>query len=216
VTEAPPVRVLLAAAQPLMLGALRQVIDTSDGVLVVGEASAATVALALLDDLRAEIVLAVHSPPAVDAVLLAAELLRRERPARLIVVGPDHDLKSARRALRAGAAGWVSDGVNGETLAAAVIACASGGTLVPPELVREIPAGGEVRARPASVNSILSPREREVLQLLSRDKRPSRIASELFVSTATVRTHLVRIYGKLLVSSAAAAVAEALRQGIID
>jgi DNA-binding NarL/FixJ family response regulator len=210
------VRVILAGAQPLMLGALRLAIDTSEGVLVVGEAVAATDALALLDHVRAEIVLAVHSPPAVDAVVLASELLRRDRPVRLMVVGPDHDLKSARSALRAGAAGWVSDGVNRETLAAAVITCVSGRTLVPPELVRELPPGSEVAGRRASANSVLSPREREILQLLSRDKRPSRIASELFVSTATVRTHLVRIYGKLLVSSAAAAVAEALRQGIID
>jgi two-component system, NarL family, nitrate/nitrite response regulator NarL len=90
---------------------------------------------------------------------------------------------------------------------------AGGGTVLSSDVQSSMAA--ELRLRRSGVNDLLSPREREILDLLTTGATTPEIAGQLFLSAATVKTHLHNLYEKLGVSDRAAAVAEGLRRGLI-
>ena len=114
-------------------------------------------------------------------------------------------------AIEAGATGYLLKDTPAETLFDAVRATAAGETVLSPAVASRL--ASHVR-RPAA-SGVLSAREREVLALVARGRSNRVIAEELFVSEATVKTHLVHVYEKLGVSDRAAAVATAYERGIL-
>jgi DNA-binding NarL/FixJ family response regulator len=116
--------------------------------------------------------------------------------------------------MTAGASGYLGKGVRGEEIRAAIREVARGGSALSTEAQRALLAG--LRARDAAENSPLTERELQMLELIAGGLSNAEVAAQLVVSPETVKSHLRNLYGKLEVSDRAAAVAEALRRGLID
>ncbi|WP_340556838.1 response regulator transcription factor [Streptomyces sp. GSL17-111] len=229
--NAGPVRVLLVDDHPVVRRGLRAIIEELPGVAVVGEAGDGAAALAFLDAADGADAVAAADPAADDAptgrarpdvVLMDLQMgggmhgvdatraiaARPAPPAVLILTtySTDADILAA---VEAGATGYLLKDAPPEELAAAVRAAARGETVLAPTVAARLL--GRVRAgRPT-----LSPRESEILQLLAEGLANRQISRRLFISEATVKTHLVHIYDKLDVDSRTAAVAAGLAAGLI-
>ncbi|MGW2369264.1 response regulator [Streptomyces sp. NPDC001667] len=205
------IRVLLVDDHPVVRRGLRAMVDELPEVTAVGEAADGAEALGLLDGgIRPDVVL---MDLQMGAGMHGVEATRRitalpDPPAVLILTtySTDADILAA---VEAGATGYLLKDAPPEDVAAAVHAAARGETvLAPPVAARLL---GRVRAgRPA-----LSPREAEILGLLAEGLANKQISRRLFISEATVKTHLVHIYGKLGVDSRTAAIVAGLAQGLI-
>jgi DNA-binding NarL/FixJ family response regulator len=210
--------VLIVETQPLLREGIKHVIEASADLTMVGEASSHLEAVELLEGLRPVVVVVGHAPPMLDAVNRVAALAALNDGGRLLILADELDATRARAAVGAGVHGWLSRSISSESLVAAILTCSRTGVVLPYDLARDLAFRDGMSSAPGSnhTEGCLSRRESEVLQLLAQDKQASTIATELFVSTATVRTHLSRIYSKLSVSGAPGAVAAAIRLGLID
>ncbi|WP_035851311.1 response regulator [Kitasatospora azatica] len=210
------IRVMLVDDHPVVRRGLRALVDELPELTAVGEAGDGAAALQLLDELaergeaRPDVVL---MDLQMGAGMHGVEATRRitalpDPPAVLILTtySTDADILSA---VEAGATGYLLKDAPPQDLVAAVQAAARGETvLAPPVAARLL---GRVRAgRPT-----LSPREAEILQLLAAGLANRQISKRLFISEATVKTHLVHIYEKLGVDSRTAAIAAGLSSGLI-
>ncbi|MEU3351064.1 response regulator transcription factor [Streptomyces sp. NPDC037389] len=204
--------VLLVDDHPVVRRGLRAMVDDLPDVEAVGEAADGAEALRLLaEGARPDVVL---MDLQMGAGMHGVEATRRitalpSPPAVLILTtySTDADILAA---VEAGATGYLLKDAPPEEVAAAVHAAARGETvLAPPVAARLL---GRVRAggRPA-----LSPRETEILGLVAEGLANRQISKRLFISEATVKTHLVHIYDKLGVDSRTAAVAAGLTAGLI-
>ncbi|MEV4443535.1 response regulator transcription factor [Streptomyces sp. NPDC049577] len=206
------VRVLLVDDHPVVRRGLRAMVDELPNVEAAGEAADGAEALRVLGSgVRVDVVL---MDLQMGAGMHGVEATRHitalpDPPAVLILTtySTDADILAA---VEAGATGYLLKDAPPEELAAAVRAAARGETvLAPPVAARLL---GRVRAggRP-----VLSPRETEILGLVAEGLGNRQISRRLFISEATVKTHLVHIYGKLGVDSRTAAVAAGLAAGIV-
>ena len=205
------VRVLLVDDHPVVRSGLRAVLEATGRVEVVGEAASGEQALALVPSTRPDVVLMdLNLGEGIDGVTTTTRILagadRHPRegarvPAVLILTTYDHDTDIVR-AVEAGAAGYLLKDASPETIADAVAAAARGETVLASGLAQRL-----VTRMRAPSGPTLTPRELEVLRLVSGGASNRAIARELFVSEATVKTHLVRIYEKLGVDNRTAAVA---------
>ncbi len=209
------IRVLLVDDHPVVRRGLRAMVDDLPQLAAVGEAADGAAALELLaalaeQGIRPDVVL---MDLQMGAGMHGVEATRRitalpDPPAVLILTtySTDADILAA---VEAGATGYLLKDAPPEDLVAAVLAASRGETvLAPPVAARLL---GRVRAgRPT-----LSPREAEILQLLAEGLANRQISKRLFISEATVKTHLVHIYGKLGVDSRTAAIAAGLSSGLI-
>ncbi|GAA2235500.1 MULTISPECIES: response regulator transcription factor [Kitasatospora] len=206
------IRVLLVDDHPVVRRGLRAMVDDLPEVTAVGEAAEGAEALRLLESLpvRPDVVL---MDLQMGSGMHGVEATRRitalpDPPAVLILTtySTDADILAA---VEAGATGYLLKDAPPEEVAAAVHAAARGETvLAPPVAARLL---GRVRAgRPT-----LSPREAEILQLLAEGLANRQISRRLFISEATVKTHLVHIYDKLGVDSRTGAIAAGLASGLI-
>ena len=191
-------RVLLADSQPLFNEALEALFSRDDAHQVIGRCSSAEDAFSRVSSLRPDLVL-------VDAALgvegspnLVTRMLEACPQARVIVLGDDHDPDLLLAAIRAGAAGVVGKTYGASTVLRVAGAVLEGEGAVPRGMLLELARRMVSRDRtPDSPLSRLSPRERQVLALLSRGWDNARIGRDLFISQHTVRTHIQNILEKL-------------------
>jgi DNA-binding NarL/FixJ family response regulator len=191
-------RVLLADSQPLFNEALEALFSRDDVHQVIGRCSTADDAFAHVSSLRPDLVL-------VDAVLglegspnLVTRMLEACPEARVIVLGDDHDADLLLAAIRAGAAGVVGKTYGASTVLRVAGAVLEGEGAVPRGMLLELARRIVARDRTSdSPLSRLSPRERQVLALLSKGWDNARIGRDLFISQHTVRTHIQNILEKL-------------------
>ena len=210
------IRVLLVDDHPVVRRGLRAMLDELPELEPVGEAADGAAALRLLDEARQA------GAPLPDVVLMdlqlgagmnGVEATRRITaqagpPSVLILTtySTDADILAA---VEAGATGYLLKDAPSEDLAGAVRAAARGETVLAPPVAARLM--GRVRAgRPT-----LSPRESEILGLLAEGLANRQISKRLFISEATVKTHLVHVYDKLGVDSRTAAIAAALQGGLL-
>ncbi|MFI0909036.1 response regulator [Streptomyces abikoensis] len=206
------IRVLLVDDHPVVRRGLRAMVDDLPDVTAVGEAADGAEALRLLDEgVRPDVVLMdLQMGTGMHGVEATRRITARPRPPAVLILttySTDADILAA---VEAGATGYLLKDAPPEEVAAAVHAAARGETvLAPPVAARLL---GRVRAggRPA-----LSPRETEILGLVAEGLANRQISKRLFISEATVKTHLVHIYDKLGVDSRTAAVAAGLAAGLI-
>jgi len=209
-------RVLLVDDHPVVRRGLRALLEELPGLEPVGEAADGAEALALLDRFARD------GQPGPDVVLMdlqmgagmnGVEATRRitalPDPPRVLILttySTDADILAA---VEAGATGYLLKDAPSEDLAGAVRAAARGETVLAPPVAARLM--GRVRAgRPT-----LSPRESEILGLLAEGLANRQISKRLFISEATVKTHLVHVYDKLGVDSRTAAIAAALQNGLL-
>ncbi|MFJ6353056.1 LuxR C-terminal-related transcriptional regulator [Streptomyces sp. NPDC092046] len=191
------------------------VIEVQDLHKAYGERKAADgvegVALAL--SLDPDVVLMDLRMPGGGGVDAIGELTRRGARARILVLTTYDTDTDTLPAIEAGATGYLLKDTPREELFAAVRAAAAGRTVLSPAVAGRLVT--RVRTPAAPADETLSAREHEVLELVAKGTSNREIAAELFISEATVKTHLTHVYAKLGAKDRAAAVAVAYQRGIL-
>jgi DNA-binding NarL/FixJ family response regulator len=205
-----PIRLLVADDHPVVRDGLRAMLATQPDMELVGEAATGTEAVAHARALRPDVVLMDLQMPDLDGPAAITALRGLAPEVRVLVLttfGTDADIT---RAVDAGATGYLLKDAPREQLFGAIRAAAKGESVLSPSVATRVL--GRMRA-PAE--EALSPRELEILQAVARGLSNKEIGRQLYVSEATVKTHLLRIFGKLGVDDRTAAVTVALERGII-
>ncbi len=208
--SAAPIRLLIADDHPVVRDGLSGMFSGEDGFEVIGQAANGAQAVTLACALEPDVILMDLRMPEMDGVAAIAELARRKVAARVLVLTTYDTDSDVVRAVEAGATGYLlKDSPRGDLLRA-VRAAARGEAALSPSVATRLLS--QVRA-PAQ--EPLSQREVEVLELVARGATNREAAAKLFISEATVKTHLLHIYAKLGVSDRAAAVAEGFQRGLL-
>lgn len=212
-----PIRVLIADDHLIVREGLRLIFEAEQGFELVGEASDGGEALELAAELQPDVVLMDLRMPRVDG-LTAIEQLRAQQPEIAIVIlttFKEDDLM--RRGLKLGAHGYLLKDTDRAKLFNTIRAAARGETLLQPEIMEQLMSPPEVvtKSSQQAGEIDLTDRELEVLAAVTQGERSKEIAYRLGITERTVKAHLTNIYSKLGVDSRAAAVSEAMRQGII-
>ena len=210
------IRVLIADDHLIVREGLRLILETADGVELVGEAANGAEALRLAQELHPNVVLMDMQMPVMDG-LTAIERLRAELPEIAVVILTTYNEDDLmRRGLRAGARGYLLKDTDRATLLDTIRAAARGETLLKPEILARLLSSDEsARANTARDGIELTEREHQVLQAVARGERSKEIAAQLNITERTVKAHLASIYNKLGVDSRAAAIAVAGQRGLL-
>jgi two-component system nitrate/nitrite response regulator NarL len=208
------VSVVVGDDHPLFREGVVRALALSGSVNVVGEADDGTQALELIKEHRPDVALLDFRMPGMDGAQVAAAVRSNELPTRVLLLSAHDESAIVYQALQQGAAGFLLKDSTRSEIVKAVLDCASGRDVVAPSLAGGLAAQIRQRAEPTA--PVLSAREREVLNGIARGQSIPTIAAELFVAPSTVKTHVQRLYEKLGVSDRAAAVAEAMRQGVLN
>jgi two-component system nitrate/nitrite response regulator NarL len=208
------VRVVVGDDHPLYREGVVRALALSGSVNVVGEADDGTQALELIKEHRPDVALLDFRMPGMDGAQVAAAVRSNELPTRVLLLSAHDESAIVYKALQQGAAGFLLKDSTRTEIVKAVLDCASGRDVVAPSLAGGLAAQIRQRAEPTA--PVLSAREREVLNRIARGQSIPVIAAELFVAPSTVKTHVQRLYEKLGVNDRAAAVAEAMRQGLLN
>ena len=206
----PPIRLLVADDHPVVRDGLRAMLATQPDMELVGEAATGSEAVERALALHPDVVLMDLQMPELDGPAAIATLRERAPEVRVLVLttfGTDADIT---RAVEAGATGYLLKDAPREQLFGAIRAAARGESVLSPSVATRVL--GRMRA-PAE--EALSPRELEILGAVARGLSNKDIGRQLYVSEATVKTHLLRVFSKLGVDDRTAAVTVALERGII-
>jgi DNA-binding NarL/FixJ family response regulator len=213
-------RILIADDQALVRGGLRMILDAQPDLDVVGEAADGREALQRARELSPDLVLMDVRMPELDGLKATHRLLERE-PSPKVLVLTTFDLDDyVYEAIRAGASGFLLKSAPPQQLVAGIRTVMAGDALLAPEITRRLldrfvsrpPRSAEIPHAFAD----LSQRELEVLRLIADGRSNAEIAADLFLSEATVKTHVTHILSKLRLRDRVQAVALAYRTGLID
>ncbi|MDH6705446.1 DNA-binding NarL/FixJ family response regulator [Kitasatospora sp. MAA19] len=204
------IRLLLVDDHPVVRDGLRGMFTAAPGFEVVGEAGDGAEALVLVAALCPDVVLMDLRMPRMDGVTAIREMAERGLPGRVLVLTTYDTDADVLPAVRAGATGYLLKDAAREELFHAVREAARGASVIAPTVAAKLL--GQVRA-PA--REPLSPRELEVLELVASGVTNREAAVRLFISEATVKTHLIHVYAKLDVKDRASAVAAAYNLGLL-
>jgi DNA-binding NarL/FixJ family response regulator len=229
------IRVIIADDQALVRAGLKMILDVEDDIQVVGEAGDGLSAVRAAATTTADVILMDIRMPGIDGIEATRRIVgafptgRRgglvppdtqvaaEAPGVLVLTTFDLD-EYVFEALRAGAAGFLLKHTSPELLVEAVRAVAAGEGLIAPsvtrKLIEEFVRAAPAPARPTSALATLTPREREVLDLMVAGRSNTEIAESLVLSEATVKTHVGRVLMKLGLRDRVQAVIYAYEHGL--
>ncbi len=207
------VTVLIVDDHPVVRDGLRGMFAASPEFAVVGEASSGPEAVVAAVGLDPDVVLMDLRMPRGGGVAAIIELAERRVRSRVLVLTTYDTDSDVFPALEAGATGYLLKDTPRDELFAAVRAVAEGRTVLPPAVASRLLS--RLRGPGAGSPRTLSTREQEVLGLVAKGTSNRVIAQKLFISEATVKTHLTHIFGKLEVTDRAAAVAAGYDRGIL-
>jgi DNA-binding NarL/FixJ family response regulator len=204
------IRLVIVDDHPVVRDGLRGMLESQPDFEVVGEASDGEAAVQMANTLIPDIVLMDLRMPVMDGVTALREIKANNPQVQVLVLTTYDSDADILPAIEAGASGYLLKDSTREELFSAIRAAARGETVLAPVVAARLV--GKMRA-PAEEK--LSSRELEVLQLVAEGDSNSEIAGRLHISQATVKSHLIHIFGKLGVSDRTAAVTVALRRGIL-
>lgn len=210
------IRLVLVDDHELMRQGLRALVDGHKGVEVVGEANDGRAALALVRTLSPDIVVMDVAMKDMNGIE-ATRQIRAESPATKVIALSSHaDARYVKAMLEAGACGYVLKANAYDDLHRAIEAARLGKSYLCPDVTQAVIGGSMHSPSPAADASAssLSPREREVLQLLAEGRTSPEIGKLLFVATTTVETHRRNIMRKLGLHSVADLTKYAIREGL--
>lgn len=213
-------RVLIADDDDRMRTGLRAVLSSDETLEVVGEAADGREAMAATRRLVPDVVLMDVRMPQLDGIIATREIVASRLPTQILILTTFEDDDYVVGALSAGASGFLLKRTRPERLIEAVHTVAAGEALLSPAVTRTLidrmvqlrPPDPEVAARRLRD---LTPREREVLQLVARGLSNQEIAADLVVEESTVKTHLKRIMAKLDLRDRVQAVILAYDTGLV-
>ena len=213
------ISIVIADDQALVRGGFRMILDAQADLTVVGEAEDGKEALAAVRELRPDVVLMDVRMPVLDGISATRFLLAEQLPSRVLMLTTFDQDEIVYDAMRAGASGFLLKSAPPAQLVGAVRTVAEGEALLAPSITRRLveqfvrrPPPGD--AVPAAVGE-LTEREREVLQLVAAGLSNGEIAERLVVSTATVKTHVNHLLGKLSLRDRVQAVVLAYECGLV-
>jgi DNA-binding NarL/FixJ family response regulator len=216
----PPIRVLIADDQRVVRDGLAMLVGLVDGVEITGAACDGAEAVRLAMAQRPDVILMDLRMPGTDGIAATAQLRECLPTARVLVLTTYADDGSILPALRAGARGYLTKDASAEQIEAAIRAVHAGQTHLDP-LVQERLVAAVATQQPGPpppgsgpLPDGLTAREAEVLTLLAAGLSNTEIAHRLFVSSATVKTHINRIFAKTGARDRAQAVRYAYRAGL--
>jgi two-component system nitrate/nitrite response regulator NarL len=213
---APPrVTVLIADDHPLFRDGIARAIRARADLELVAEVADGREALDRIRELGPAVAVLDVRLPDLDGLEVLNAVRRDALPTRVLMLSAAMEGPLVFEAVSAGAAGYISKNADRTAVCDAVAAIARGETVLEPDLqpglLEEVRARGVADTRP-----VLTPREAEVLRLIADGLSAPEIGRRLFLSTATVKTHVGHLYEKLGVSERAACVAEAMRRGLLE
>ncbi|GAA1196415.1 response regulator [Prauserella alba] len=211
------IRVLVVDDQELMRVGFRMVLDASDDIEVAGEAGNGEEAVQLAGQLDPDVVLMDVRMPVLDGVEAAQRIVAAGSSRVLVMTTFDLD-EYVYSALQAGASGFLLKDTPPDDLVSALRSVARGDAVVSPAVTRRLldrfVDTGRIAPRDASTLEVLTGREREVLAHVAKGQSNTEIAGELFLSEATVKTHVGRILTKLDLRDRVQAVVLAYETGL--
>jgi two-component system nitrate/nitrite response regulator NarL len=209
------VQVVVADDHPLFREGIERAVRERPELELVGSAADGREALGLIRELAPLVAVLDLRLPSLDGLQVLNAVTRDGLPSRVLILSASGDPELVYRAVQGGAAGYFRKEADRHAILDAISAAARGETVIDPALQAgvfdQIRARGTDEERP-----ILTAREREVLTLMAEGLSGPQIADRLIVALPTVKTHQARLYEKLGVSERAAAVAEAMRRGLLE
>jgi DNA-binding NarL/FixJ family response regulator len=215
-----PVRVLLVDDDDLMRAGLRSVLSSDETIDVVGEAGDGRDAVECVRKLRPDVVLMDVRMPNLDGIAATREVLAARPEAKVVILTTFEEDDYIFGALRAGASGFLLKRTSPEDLIGGLHTVAAGDSLLSPSVTRRVVermAGQPTPAPDAAARARLqelTPREREVLELVARGLSNSEIAAAFVIEESTVKTHVKRILMKLRLRDRVQAVIFAYESGV--
>jgi DNA-binding NarL/FixJ family response regulator len=210
-------RVLLADDHALVRAGLRSVLDSLPDIEVVGEAGDGNEAVALAAELKPDLVLMDISMPQLNGLEATRRVLKLRPAPRVLVVSMHADKEYVRRALQAGAFGYLLKAADLRELTLALSVVARGEVWISPGVARTV-VDELLRGQPADQDGVngLTPRQREVLQLIAEGNSTKQIARRLHISVKTVDTHRAQIMERLGIRHIAGLIRYAIKAGIAE
>jgi two-component system, NarL family, nitrate/nitrite response regulator NarL len=209
------VRVVVADDHPLFREAIERAVRQRAELEFVGAAVNGRDALRAIRELAPDVAVLDLRMPGLDGIEIINAATRDGLATRVLILSASGDPELVYRAVQGGAAGYFLKEADRDAILDAIAAVARGQTAIDPELQAGV--FDQIRLRgTADDRPILTAREREVLALTAEGLSGPQIAERLIVALPTVKTHQARLYEKLGVSERAAAVAEAMRRGLLE
>ena len=205
-----PIRLLIVDDHPVVRDGIRGMLAGDPDLDVVGEASDGTEAIALVDTLKPDVILMDLRMPRLGGAAAIKELAERGAAAKVLVLTTYDTDRDVVPALAAGATGYLLKDTPRDELVRAIHAAARGESVLAPSVATRL-----VTQLRSPEQDALSERELEVLRLIAQGETNAGAAARLFISEATVKTHLLHVYAKLSVNDRAAAVAKAYERGLL-
>ena len=212
-----PIRVMLADDHALFRAGIRSLLESIEGVEIVGEARSGHEALSMVAQRKPDVLLLDVSLPELNGIEVA-ERLRDAPGTRVLILSMFANEEYVLRSLRAGAAGYLLKDSTVVELEAALRSVANGGSYLSPAVSGHVLAAYVRRVGDDGVPAepTLTPRQREVLQLIAEGYATKEIASRLNLSAKTVETHRAQLMERLGIHDVAGLVRYAIRAGIVS
>jgi len=210
-----PLRILLADDEPLFRATIRDLVNATPGLTVVDEASTGRAAVTLAAAHHPDVVLMDVRMPDLDGIA-ATERITAAVPAPQVLVLTTFDLDDhVYRALRAGASGFVLKSITPPHLLDAIRTVAAGEALLAPSVTRRLIAASLHRYAPRRTLDGVTPRERDVLRLVTRGLSNAEIEAALHISRGTLKTHIGNLLTKLRARDRAQLVIAGYEAGLV-
>jgi DNA-binding NarL/FixJ family response regulator len=213
------IRVVIADDQDLVREGLRMMIEAENDIEVVGEAGTGAAAVKTAREQDPDVLLMDVRMPELDGIEATARLVGANARTRVLMLTTFDLDEYVYRAMKAGASGFLLKDATREQLTSAIRTVAAGDALLAPAITRRLLEDFCRRPPPSAglppVAEHLSPRELEVLRMLAQGLSNAEIAARLFLSDATVKSHVARILGKLDLRDRVQAVVFAFESGLV-
>jgi DNA-binding NarL/FixJ family response regulator len=210
-------RVLLADDQELVRAGFRMILETQADIEVVGDAGDGVEAVAATRRLQPDVVLMDIRMPNLDGLQATRRLTAAGSASRVVILTTFDLDEYVYQALTAGASGFLLKNAPPEQLISAVRVVAAGDALLAPSITRRVIQQFARLPAPGGTDALagLTERERQVLRLIARGLSNAEIAAELFVSDATVKSHVAHVLSKLRLRDRVQAVVLAYESGLV-